>query len=62
MVEFAEARKTDAELTFDRKHDTDIFEAYVSGYEENIAPNKDKWLINEKDGNIRFSLGENLEQ
>ena len=95
LIEFAEARKADAELSFDRNHDrmiivfdADIFSAKVTGYEdvvslgeqygdllgitnpnfelylllhypgayeEDILPNAERLLRNEKVGNMRLS-------
>ena len=95
LIEFAEARKADAELAFDRNHDrmiivfdADIFSAKVTGYEdvvmlgeqygdllgitnpnfelylllhfpgafeEDILPNAERLLRNEKVGNMRLS-------
>ncbi len=95
LIEFAESRKADAELAFDRNHDrmvvifdADIFSAKVTGYEdvvslgeqygdllgitnpnfelylllhfpgayeEDILPNSDRLLKNEKVGNMRLS-------
>ena len=95
LIEFAEARKADAELAFDRNHDrmiivfdADIFSAKVTGYEdvvslgeqygdllgitnpnfelylllhftgayeEDILPNDERLLRNEKVGNMRLS-------
>ena len=95
LIKFAEARKADTELAFDRNHDkmivvfdADIFRERVSGYEqvislgkqysdllgitnpnfelflllhfpgafeEDIQPNMDRLLNNEKVGNVRFS-------
>ena len=85
LIEFAEARKADAELAFDRNH---IFSAKVTGYEgvvslgeqygdllgitnpnfelylllhftgayeEDILPNAERLLRNEKVGNMRLS-------
>ena len=95
LIEFAEARKADAELAFDRNHDrmiivfdADIFSVKVTGYEdvvslgeqygdllgitnpnfelylllhfpgayeEDILPNAERLLRNEKVGNMRLS-------
>lgn len=95
LIEFAEARKADVELAFDRNHDrmivvfdADIFIAKVTGYEdvislgekygdllgitnpnfelylllhfpgayeEDILPNAERLLRNEKVGNMRLS-------
>ena len=95
LIEFAEKRKSDEELAFDRNHDkmiivfdADIFGAKVAGYddvislgegygdlmgvtnpnfelflllhypgayEEDILPNAEQLLKNEKTGNMRFS-------
>ncbi|MBP5169384.1 MAG: RloB domain-containing protein [Oscillospiraceae bacterium] len=95
LIEFAEARKADAELAFDQNHDrmiivfdADIFSAKVTGYEdvvslgeqygdllgitnpnfelylllhftgayeEDILPNAERLLRNEKVGNMRLS-------
>ena len=95
LIEFAEERKADAELGFDRKHDkmiiifdADIFSAKVTGYEDvvslgeqygdilgitnpnfelylllhfhesyedDILPNAERLIRNEKVGNMRLS-------